>query len=116
MAVGAGVGFGVVERAVAQFRVDVAGIGLTQRPFAIAPFRGRSTQATAFDDIVTADLERSGLFRAVPVASDALDETALPDLAPWRARGVDAPRPHKHQRRHPLRLIQSHAQCAGATQ
>ena len=90
MAVGAGVGFGVVERAVAQFRVDVAGIGLTQRPFAIAPFRGRSTQATAFDDIVTADLERSGLFRAVPVTSDALDETALPDLAPWRARGVDA--------------------------
>jgi TolB protein len=85
-----GLGFGMAGLAHAQFRVDVAGIGLTQRPFAIAPFRGRSSHPTAFDDVVSADLERSGLFRAVPVTSDPLDESSLPDLAPWRARGIDA--------------------------
>ncbi|MEK9688568.1 MAG: Tol-Pal system beta propeller repeat protein TolB [Burkholderiaceae bacterium] len=85
-----GLGLGIPGLAHAQFRVDVAGIGLTQRPFAIAPFRGRSSHPTAFDDVVSADLERSGLFRAVPVTSDPLDESSLPDLAPWRARGIDA--------------------------
>ncbi|MFZ8954047.1 MAG: hypothetical protein ACO2ZW_03545, partial [Burkholderiaceae bacterium] len=85
-----GLGLGIPGLAHAQFRVDVAGIGLTQRPFAIAPFRGRASHPTAFDDVVSADLERSGLFRAVPVTSDPLDESSLPDLAPWRARGIDA--------------------------
>ena len=74
----------------AQFRVDVAGVGLTQRPFAIAPFKGRDLLTSKVDDIVTADLERSGLFRVVPMDSEQLDESSRPDLGPWRGRGVDA--------------------------
>ena len=89
--VGMAVGLGVSAMpAMAQFRVDVAGVGLTQRPFAIAPFRGREAFATPVDDIVTADLERTGLFRAVAASSEAMDESSRPDLAPWRAIGVDA--------------------------
>jgi len=76
--------------AYAQFRVDVAGVGLTQRPFAIAPFKGRELLTSQVDDIVTADLERSGLFRVVPMETEQLDESSRPDLGPWRARGVDA--------------------------
>lgn len=81
---------GVPMAASAQFRVDVAGVGLTQRPFAIAPFKGRDLLASKVDDIVTADLERSGLFRVVPMDSEQLDESSRPDLGPWRGRGVDA--------------------------
>ena len=81
---------GVPMVANAQFRVDVAGVGLTQRPFAIAPFKGRDLLTSKVDDIVTADLERSGLFRVVPMDSEQLDESSRPDLGPWRGRGVDA--------------------------
>jgi TolB protein len=81
---------GMPSFAQAQFRVDVAGVGLTQRPFAIAAFRGRELLTSRVDDIVTADLERSGLFRVVPMDSEQLDEASRPDLGPWRARGVDA--------------------------
>ena len=58
-----GLGLGIPGLAHAQFRVDVAGIGLTQP--AILPLRrsgGVPLIPTAFDDVVSADLERSGLF------------------------------------------------------
>jgi len=77
--------------AAAQFRVEVTGVGLTQIPFSIAPFRVQGdVRGTDVPAIVRADLERSGLLR--PVAADAtvLDENARPDLGIWRDRAVDA--------------------------
>ena len=76
--------------AMAQFRVEVTGVGLTQLPIAIAPFRGEGEAPQKIAAIVQADLERSGQFRAVDSAGAALDETSRPDVSPWRQKGADS--------------------------
>jgi TolB protein len=79
-----------VPQALAQFRVEVTGVGLTQVPIAIAPFRGEGQAPQRIAAIVQADLERSGQFRPVDPGSAVLDETSRPDIAPLRQRGADA--------------------------
>lgn len=74
----------------AQFRVEVSGVGLTQLPIAIAPFRGEDSSSQKISQIVQADLERSGQFRLVDVAGTLLDESARPDMSVWRQRGADS--------------------------
>ncbi|WP_407066767.1 Tol-Pal system beta propeller repeat protein TolB [Extensimonas sp. H3M7-6] len=76
--------------ALAQFRVEVTGVGLTQLPVVIAPFRGEAQSPQKIAAIVQADLERSGQFRGVDTAGAALDEMSRPDLAPWRQKAADA--------------------------
>jgi TolB protein len=76
--------------ALAQFRVEVTGVGLTQLPIAIAPFRGGDQAPQKIAAIVQADLERSGHFRAVDAAGASLDEGSRPDLTPWRQKGADS--------------------------
>ncbi len=76
--------------AMAQFRVEVKGVGLTQLPIAIAAFKGEDQSPQKIASIVQADLERSGLFRAVDAAGVALDEASRPDVALWRQRGADS--------------------------
>ncbi|MDF1484376.1 Tol-Pal system beta propeller repeat protein TolB [Ramlibacter sp. H39-3-26] len=76
--------------ALAQFRVEVTGVGLTQIPIAIAPFKGEAQSPQKIAAIVQADLERSGQFRSVDAAGAALDETSRPDLAQWRQKTADA--------------------------
>lgn len=74
----------------AQFRVEISGIGASQVPIAIAPFREEDRAAHPVSQIIRADLERSGLFRLVPSGSESLDETSRPVIADWRNRGADA--------------------------
>jgi TolB protein len=77
--------------ALAQFRVEVTGVGLTQLPIAIAPFRGDAELPQKVAAIVQADLERSGQFRAIdPAGAAGLDEGSRPDLGPWRQKGADS--------------------------
>lgn len=76
--------------AFAQFRVEVSGVGLTQLPIAIAPFRGEVQAPQKIGSIVKADLERSGMFRAVDASAVVADENTRPDLAIWRQKGADA--------------------------
>ena len=76
--------------ALAQFRVEVTGVGLTQFPFSAVSFRGNDAASENIAAIVRADLERSGQFVFVPPLAGALDETSRPDLAPWRERGADS--------------------------
>jgi TolB protein len=76
--------------AMAQFRVEVKGVGLTQLPIAIAAFKGEDQSPQKIASIVQADLERSGLFRAVDATGVALDEASRPDVALWRQRGADS--------------------------
>lgn len=73
----------------AQFRVDIAGIGATQLPIAIVPFRGEAAAPQPVSAIIRADLERSGRFRFVDTPL-AIDETAQPGFADLRQRGADA--------------------------
>lgn len=76
--------------AFAQFRVEVTGVGLTQMPIAIAPFRGQDQAPQKISAIVQADLERSGQFRGVDGSGANLDETSRPDLTPWRQKSADS--------------------------
>ena len=75
--------------ALAQFRVEISGVGTTQVPIVLAAFRDEAKSGVAISQIVRADLERSGLFRAQP-ADLALDERSNIDAAQWRSRGADA--------------------------
>jgi len=76
--------------AFAQFRVEVSGVGMTQLPIAVAPFRGEAQSPQKIGSIVKADLERSGLFRSIDAGGVAADETTRPDLPGWRQKGADA--------------------------
>ncbi|HEX5806631.1 MAG TPA: Tol-Pal system beta propeller repeat protein TolB [Macromonas sp.] len=82
--------FSPVSQALAQFRIEVSGVGLKQIPFAIAPFKGGAQAPQDVSAIVQADLERSGLFRSAAPGNQVLDENSRPDLTPWRERTVDA--------------------------
>ena len=75
----------------AQFRVEVTGIGASQLPVVIVPFKGEAASPQKMASIVQADLERSGQFKGLPVgASAAMDETSRPDWAPWRQLSAEA--------------------------
>lgn len=76
--------------ALAQFRVEIKGVGLTQLPIAIAPFRGEAQSPQKISAIVLADLERSGQFVGVDAADAQLDETSRPDVALWRQKKADS--------------------------
>ena len=76
--------------ALAQFRVEVTGVGLTQIPIAIPAFRGEESSPQKISQIIRADLERSGQFRNIDAAGEKLDETSRPDMPQWRQRGADA--------------------------
>ncbi|MET0312453.1 MAG: Tol-Pal system beta propeller repeat protein TolB [Burkholderiaceae bacterium] len=76
--------------ALAQFRVEVSGVGLTQLPIAIPPFKGDETSPQKIGGIIQSDLERSGRFRAVDGSGVQLDEASRPDVALWRQRAADS--------------------------
>ena len=75
--------------ALAQFRVEIAGVGATQVPLVLAPFRDEAKSGVAISQVVRADLERSGAFRAQP-GDASLDERSNIDMAQWRGKGADA--------------------------
>jgi TolB protein len=65
----------------AQFRVDVVGVGQTQYPITIAPFKGASSAPQNPGKIITDDLMRSGYFRSVPMSFSVIpDENTTPDF------------------------------------
>ncbi|WP_233505745.1 Tol-Pal system beta propeller repeat protein TolB [Rhodoferax lacus] len=74
----------------AQFRVEVAGVGVTQIPVAIAAFRGEDSSSQKISALVQADLERSGQFRGVDASGSNLDDSSRPDFSAWRQKNADA--------------------------
>ena len=68
----------------------MSGVGLTQMPIAVATFRGEAQAPQKIGAIVKADLERSGIFRAVDTAGATLDESSRPDMALWKQKGADS--------------------------
>ena len=75
--------------ALAQFRVEISGVGATQLPIAVLKLRDEEKAPQPMAAIVRADLERSGVFRIIE-GSGALDETSLPAMSEWRSRTADA--------------------------
>lgn len=76
--------------ALAQFRVEVSGVGQVQLPLTVVGFRGDDQSPVRIAQVVQADLERSGQFRALDAAGAILDETSRPDFPAWRQKGSDA--------------------------
>lgn len=76
--------------ALAQFRVEVAGVGQVQLPIAIAGFRGEEVASQKVSAIVQADLERSGQFRGIDASKANLDESSRPDFSLWRQQSADS--------------------------
>lgn len=74
----------------AQFRVEVTGVGMTQMPIAVAPFKGENASPQKLAAIVQADLERSGQFKGIDTEGVAVDELSRPDWSAWRQRSADA--------------------------
>jgi TolB protein len=80
----------------AQLSIEITGAGAQRIPVAIVPFAGEGAVAsgatTGITPVVRADLERSGLFRAIeiPPLSPAPTEASTVDYAEWRARLADA--------------------------
>ncbi|MEO8487305.1 MAG: Tol-Pal system beta propeller repeat protein TolB [Betaproteobacteria bacterium] len=76
----------------AQLTIEIVGGAGTAIPIAIVGFEGESAFPLGISGIVTADLERSGLFRAVDSGGitprPARAEDVRVDV--WRARGADA--------------------------
>lgn len=85
-----GIWFVTAGSVAAQFRVEVAGVGLTQVPIAVAAFRGDDAAPQKIGSIIQADLERSGQFRGMDTGAAALDEASRPDFSNWRQKGADA--------------------------
>jgi TolB protein len=81
---------GLAAPAMAQFRVEVTGVGMTQMPIVVAPFKGESASPQKIAAIVQADLERSGQFKGLDAGSAAIDELSRPDWSAWRQRSADA--------------------------
>ncbi|WP_448252666.1 Tol-Pal system beta propeller repeat protein TolB [Ottowia oryzae] len=79
-----------VVPAMAQFRVEVSGVGLTQLPIALVPFRGEDASSQKISAIIKADLERTGQFRSIDAAGQSMDESTRPDMSTWRQRNADA--------------------------
>ena len=74
----------------AQFRIEVSGVGLTQVPVVIAPFRGQEALPQKISEIIKADLERSGQFRVISSPPGVFDESSRPELSSMRQAGADA--------------------------
>jgi TolB protein len=76
--------------ALAQFRVEVTGVGLTQLPVLVVPFKGEAQAGQKMSQIVQADLARSGQFKPLPADNLALDEMSRPDWSVLRPLSAEA--------------------------
>jgi len=75
----------------AQLRVEVTGVGSNQTPIAIAQFQVDGGPAPQdVDDIIRADLTRSGVFRMIDTGNTPIPESARVDLGDWKSKGADA--------------------------
>ena len=75
--------------ALAQFRVEISGVGVTQLPIAVMSFRGEDAAPQKIGAIVQADLERSGQFKAIEAGAANLDESSRPEMSMFRQKGAD---------------------------
>ncbi len=72
----------------AQLRVDIAGVGASQIPIAIATFADESLAPAQVSTIIKADLMRSGYFKIIDAGT--MSETSTINYGDWKARGADA--------------------------
>jgi len=76
----------------AQLSIEITGAGANRIPIAIAPFAGEAALPQGITAVMRADLERSGLFRAleVPPLLPQPSEASSVNYAEWKSRLADA--------------------------
>lgn len=74
----------------AALSIEIIGAGEHQIPVSIVPFGGDEKLSQAINDVVTGDLQRSGLFRLVDPAGKSPHEPAEVSYPDWQIRGADA--------------------------
>ncbi len=76
----------------AQLSIEITGGGANRLPIAIVAFAGEGAVPPGITSIVRADLERSGLFRAIepPPMTQAPTEASTVNFPEWRSRLADA--------------------------
>ena len=79
----------VAASANAQLRFEIAGVGSTQIPVAVASFADETVAPAVMSQVIKADLERSGVFKVID-AGRVLSETSAVDYNEWKARGARA--------------------------
>lgn len=79
-----------LSSAQAQLRVEVTGVGSNQTPIAIAKFQADGQPPQDVDEVIKADLARSGVFRLIDAGMTPVPETARVDLVDWKTKGADA--------------------------
>ena len=84
----AATGLAVALPSQAQFRVEISGVGSTQKPIAIVRFKDEDRVPQPVSAIIRSDLERSGVFRGVDNAA-MMDETSVPQMPEWRAKSAE---------------------------
>ena len=79
----------VAASAHAQLRFEIAGVGSTQIPVAVASFADEGIAPAIVSNVIKADLERSGVFKVID-AGRVISETSPVDYNEWKARGARA--------------------------
>jgi TolB protein len=80
----------VLAPASAQLRVEITGVGSNQFPVSVASFRRDGEIPQPIDEIIRADLQRSGLFRLIDAGAAPLSETSAVNFGEFKGRGADA--------------------------
>lgn len=70
--------------------IEIFGGGTTQIPIAIVPFEAEERLQQSVTSVVAADLQRSGLFKMVNTANQALYEPGQINYTDWAVRGANA--------------------------
>ena len=70
--------------------IEIIGAGEHQIPVATVPFGGDEKIAQAINEVVTGDLQRSGLFRLVDPTGKSPHEPAEVSYPDWQVRGAEA--------------------------
>src|SRR5574340_694514 len=70
--------------------IEIIGAGEHQIPIAIVPFGGDEKIAQTINEVVTGDLQRSGLFRLVDPTGKSPHEPAEVSYPDWQVRGAEA--------------------------
>jgi len=74
----------------AVLNIEIIGAGEHQIPVAIVPFGGDGKLAQSINEVVTGDLQRSGLFRLVDPTGKTPHEPAEVSYPDWQVRGAEA--------------------------
>lgn len=72
----------------AQLKIEIAGVGSSQIPVAVAAFADESMAPAQVSSIIKADLERSGVFKVIDAGT--LSDSDPVSYSQWKSRGADA--------------------------